>query len=255
MPIEPDLFARGDLITADRLNLALQKMYELESRIEALEGSQGDSTNLQINRFDPPSEQRVGRLLEIFGSNFEVPSQLNQVSIDGVPVTQFGLGTTSLLRVTVPQLPTTPIDAIIRVSNRNGEATRLYRINPEVPTAEPNPQIGSIRPADNPQGGTLNLGQAFIVTGESFAAVPTDNVVTLRSREAGQQAFSRRLTQISAVDGTDPTVTFRVLMPSDIPLVRNPLGPGLPTIRPDLMEISVSVGASNPDIFPVQVAD
>ena len=223
MPIEPDLFERGDLITADRLNRCLQKLFELESRIETLEGSQGEGTALQITRFSPASEQRVDRTIEIFGRNFEVPSQLNSVTIGGVPVTEFSLGTTSILRVRVPDLPATPVDAIIQVSNRNGRDSRLYRITPAVPTAEPDPTITTIGPADNPQGGTLNLGDAFIVSGTNFAANPSNNIVILRSSEAGQENFERRLTGITAIDGTDPSRSFRVTMPADIPLVREPL--------------------------------
>ncbi|MCB0189762.1 MAG: hypothetical protein KDE31_36070, partial [Caldilineaceae bacterium] len=80
----------GEIISSALINFMLDKLEELESRLEA--PSTGD---IQIERFEPPNGTPVGERLSIIGRNFVFPAEENVVEIANVLVTQFEAPSTS----------------------------------------------------------------------------------------------------------------------------------------------------------------
>lgn len=234
---------RGDLITAQSFNEILDKMYEMESRIELLESGVDAGSVVKITQFSPLTEQNIGRTLEIIGANFESPPEKNSVTVDGVAVTMFGISTVQLLRIVIPNISGVPKNAQITITNANGSVSRLYSVLEEIPVAGDPPDITTIAHSDgNP---VLKVGGQFVIKGTHFGAVP---VLRLRSREAGHLSDVYNITNIETVTANQILAT----LPEDISLVGAPLFPGGPS-RPDAMEIELTIGAFNPVIAAVQV--
>lgn len=240
---------RGDLITASKFNEILDKLYELESRIEDLESSEGVVNRVMIDRFVPITEQHVDRTLEIYGENFEIPPSRNRVTIDGVVVEEYGLSTVRLLRVIVPGVQGVPKNALVTVENRNGTDSRLYRILEEAPVAGDPPLINNIVHGTSGSG-TLSVGGPILVEGANFAADPSNNTLRLRSREPGHESDIYEITDIDVAGSSVNQI--RATLPANIELVEDHVFPGGP-IRPDNMEIELIVGAHDVVLSDVQV--
>ncbi len=234
---------RGDLITAQSFNEILDKMHEMESRLELLESGADPGSRVTISKILPATEQSIGRTLEIFGSNFEVPPEKNKVTVDGVPVVLFGVSTVQLLRIVIPTITGVPKNAQIQISNINGSVSRLYKVREEIPVVGEPPEITSI--TDDTGGAVLKEGGLFIITGLNLGSSP---VLRLRSREPGHLNDAYEITTISSASDNQIQAT----LPTGIALVGAPVFPGGP-IRPDNMEIELTVGAFDPVLETVQV--
>lgn len=241
---------RGDLITAKQFNNILDKLFEMETRIEDLESSPGPGSRVTIDHFFPKNQQHIDRTLEIYGTNFEIPPEKNTVTVNDVPVVVFGLSTVTLLRIKICQVDGAPDNMHITVSNVNGSVTKLYRVLEKVPVSGDPPIISTITHGDGNL--TLKVGEGVIINGSNFAATPSENNLRLKSRESGHENDIFDITDINSANSD--TSQIQATLPSNITLVKAPLFPGGP-IRPDNMEIELTVGAFDSVFKDVQVEE
>ncbi|MGH2460508.1 MAG: IPT/TIG domain-containing protein [Chloroflexota bacterium] len=236
----------GDVISSDFINLLLSELVTIEQRLTALEaGGTTPGTNVTIASFDPPNQQNAGQILTITGTNFAFPPTDNQVTLDDAPVTAFRPDSTStILKFIVPttlNLPTAGRNVKVTIINAVGSTSALYRILPAVPVVGIPPIITNVAASDG--GAFLRVGQPIIITGQNFAATPTDNILTFQVMTAngpviypkvgqtlqintGQSSTTQivvtipDIAEITAGGGTTP-VTLQVGVGAQVPAARN----------------------------------
>ena len=239
MPSPFDDVRPGDVISSSLMNFILDKLSEIDDRVTDLEQGGGSSGQLLITAFEPPNQLPVGQLLTVIGTNFVFPPEGNNVTVDGTPITSFQPDSTSThLRFIVPNTISAPPggrNVTIRVSNANGSDQRLYRLLPEIPVSGNPPIILDVQPLS---GGLIQVNQPIIITGQNFAATPSENIITFQITTAAGvhiydnpqiNAAQSNTTQIVvtvpditeiAVGSTAP-VTLRVGVGAHVPASRN----------------------------------
>lgn len=244
MPIDLNPVRPGDLITSDFMNRLLAHIDDLEQRIANLEDDVDSGLQVRITQFEPQSEQEVGRTLSILGQNFLFPPSQNQVTINGIPATEFGLSSPTRIRVTVPPIPGAPTDVVVRVENSNGLDEAGYRIVPATSTGDNPPSIDVV---ENPStGGTrLLVGGPILIRGSNFAANPGDNTLTIASRISGREDDVYDITEIAESESSETQI--RATLPSNIEIQNQ--------FTFDPMEIRLTVADYETVIFPVEVED
>lgn len=232
----------GDLITSDLMNQLFRKIDEMEQRLASLEAGGATGTLLTITAFDPPNQIAVGQELSVFGSGFAFPPTDNQVTVEGVAVTQFRPGSTSTrLRFLVPSpgspVPSSGRNVTIRVSNSNGSVQRLYRILPPIPVVGNPPEITAVTREDG--SSNLRIGQLAIIEGQNFAATATDNTIRFRVDTQGGPVVYPQPGSTLAITSANPeeirlvvpeidevpatgglSVTIEIIVGAHIPAVR-----------------------------------
>jgi len=223
----------GDVISSELMNYVLTKLREHEQRFAELQAHPG-GTGLTISEIIPHDQQAAGRPLELRGTNFIAPPELNTVMVGGVRVTSFLSSTPTFLRFVIPSLPVTPQNVDISVENANGKIVRAYRVTPEIPVIGPPPTITDVRTVTG--SAILRVNQPFLITGANFASVPSNNVITLRSRVAG---FENEVFPVTNIDAAQTTATqIRATVPAGVVIHDADNG--------DLMQLALTVGAQNP---------
>lgn len=245
MPLSFDEVQPGDVISASLMNFVLDKLQELDGRVSSLEdGSGGGAGQPFIERFEPATQVALGQLLVIHGQNFLFPPENNSVTLDGEPVTEFRLGSTSdKLRVVVPTTISVPAggrNVVIEVSNRSGADQRLYRLLPEVPVVGDPPLISAVAPVT---GTRIFVQEDILITGENFAEEPADNIIVFRvSTASGDREYRD---PVIGPAQPDPTTEIVVTVP-DIEEI--PAGGGSRTVT-----LEVGVGAHIPATTNISV--
>jgi len=247
----PALFppvAPGDVISSQLMNDLLLKIEELEDRIATLEGGSSGGA-LIITTFQPAFELAAGGILSINGANFAFPSNLNTVTIDGVPVPPGGFlggGSSLLIRVVVPSTISAPPggrNVVVRVSNSTaGFAERLYRILPGVPPVGDPPAITNVAP--NP----AVIGEELQITGQNFSTTAAENHISFVLTTSGGPVTH----EVDPGDILEATATLVRLTVPDMPEVPAPAP--FPQPVPATLEIVVGSHppASQPGGFSVQ---
>lgn len=172
---------------------------------------------LAITDVSPAGDQTVGARITIHGRNFGVPVRRNEVTIGGVPVRSFGLGTSERALVCdVPQLSVLPRAAAIVVATGGQTAQWLLSVVAERPlptgrlvfTAD----LGDLRDVD------IEVGETYVlwwrVTADATAPATfsfAPRVVELDG--AGEDAW---LESARVVDARGDEVTTVVLEPGDV---------------------------------------
>lgn len=195
----------GDVITSELMGSILDRLAELERRVESVErGAAGGGGGQIITGFDPAAQQEVGRRLTIFG-RFTFPPTSNTVRVDGAPVTEFLEGSSdSRLVVMIPSSifvapGSAGKSARVSVSNRLGQAERSYLLLPAVESSVPDPVITSVARPDT--GITILLtGRAARIVGSNFADVPAQNVISI--------AFTKGRDEITYPKPGGPPITI-----------------------------------------------
>ncbi|MBN1978227.1 MAG: IPT/TIG domain-containing protein [Anaerolineae bacterium] len=98
----------GDLITASSWNLLVEKILELETKVDQLSaaGVGVSPVITQILPLSPPAVWRAGDAIEIHGQNFGYSRGAQHVAFDGVLVTAFKDGSSDTrLLIDIPPLP------------------------------------------------------------------------------------------------------------------------------------------------------
>lgn len=244
MPTDLNPVRPGDLITSDFMNRLLDHLDTLEQRVQDLEDAASTGQQVRITGFSPEDEQEVGLTLTIEGQNFLIPAPQNQVTINDIPVTEFGLSSPGLLRVTVPPIPGVPTDVTVRVENSNGADEEEYRILPSSGTGDNPPDITEVENADT-GGNVLQVGGNIIIGGSNFASNPAENTLSIASRILGREDEVYDITDIATADSSE--IEIFATLPADI-VIHN-------SFTPDPMEIRLTVPGYDTVFFPVQVDD
>jgi hypothetical protein len=238
----PSPVQSGQIITAKFFNDLIDKMKELEDRLNAMQP--GGVPTAVIERFDPVSQQEVGKQLTIFGK-FDFPPSRNTVQVDGVAITDFRAGSNdSQLILVIPTSITVPAggskDVRIFVSNSSGQDDKAYRLLPATPSSIPNPTIVNVvnfqTPANPPE-----TGKKVLITGANFAATPQNNVVTFSI----QTASGNKIFPAGALDTGNTNASQIVVTAPDIPDI------GLLSTAP--VTVTVDVGSPLPATFQVNM--
>jgi hypothetical protein len=244
MPTDLNPVRPGDLITSDFMNRLLDHIDTLEERIANLEDDIDSELQVRITQFEPQGEQEVGRTLSILGQNFLFPPSQNQVTINGIPATDFGLSSPTRIRVTVPQITGVPTDVVIRVENSNGADEASYRIVPATSVGDNPPEITAV---ENPAtgGNRLRVGEPIVIRGSNFASNPAENTLLIASRVRGRENEVYEITQIA--EGESSETQIRATLPSNIEIQNS--------FTFDPMEIRLTVADYEMVVFPVEVED
>ncbi len=179
----PNAVKPGDLILADYVNQLVAALNDHEQRLAKLEQSAVGTGAVVITAVVPTGSVRMGTELRLIGRNFGIPA-LNQVNINGTPVTGFKTGSNdTLLIFDIPNVQGIPLQgqtATINLSNSNGFATATIFLLPGQPVL-PTGQL-FLAYSQAPQVALIAAGQDFVysfaLTGvtsmdETFTARPT----------------------------------------------------------------------------------
>jgi hypothetical protein len=174
-PVQP-----GDIISASLFNSILARLDQLEALIGQV--GTGGGTLVAIDGFDPPSQQAIGQALAIIGKNFAFPPNQNVVTIDGVPISTFQVGSTNTrLEVIVPDITAVPVTGKpvnVSVTNSQGAAQRPYKVMPANPVVGSPPTISSVTKVDGTFA--VKIGEDALINGTNFSTTPAQNLVKLR---------------------------------------------------------------------------
>lgn len=170
----------GEVISSSLIN-------EILDRLNALEENRPDVGDIRIDGFDPPSEQEVGRVLAIFGSNLHG----HDITIDNVRVPRENLliiddPSRDRLRFVVPELGSLPAGGrivTIQVTDGTHSDRRNYRLLPSS-AGIPIPLIESIQSEDD--SNTVQIGELAIITGSNFSENPALNTIKFTPRISNQ---------------------------------------------------------------------
>jgi hypothetical protein len=215
----------GDVITANLMNQIIQALSGLDGRLSKLEAGATSTGGVTISAFNPPGV-RVGDILEIDGSGFLVPPQLNQVTIAGVPAPNFQMSSsTTKLLVAVPNI--TGLDpqgtqVTVAVSNSNGSAQAQLTLKPQLVVPQGNVAVQYINPPVVSGDGTIKAGTytfGFSVT----AFADRDGTYTITPAITGNGGWAVSLLQgnqlslAGNVTGTQQAVSVAVTVPGGQP--------------------------------------
>lgn len=200
----------GEVISSHLINQILD-------RLDALESGTTSPRGPRIDRFEPPAEQSINRVLEVFGENFAFPPAQNIVTIDGTRIVDFEPSQTDLLRFRIPFVAGAPRVVTLRIENVHGSTSVRYRITPEEVVIGDPPRLQSVtRPNGNT---TLQVGQPIVITGENFGRTPSANRLRISSRVVASEIYD--ITEISQVDTSTDPERIEARLPDDI-VIHNP---------------------------------
>jgi hypothetical protein len=231
----------GELISSDLMNYVLGKLIEFDGRISTLEAGGTKGSVVTINSFDPPNQVAAGQVLSVFGTNFAFPPSNNAVTLDDVSVTAFRPDSTgSLLKFVVPtslNIPTGGKNVKITVTNTQGTTNVLYRILPAVPVTGPDPVITNVADASN--NPFIRIGFPVRITGQNFAADPTQDIITFQITTASGTVVYPKPGQTLVIDKTNSNATQIVVTVPDIAEIQQ-------SNVPTPVTLQVGVGAHVP---------
>ncbi len=219
----------GEVISSSLINQMLDRLDALEQA----GGGQGQTPTgpIVIDGFSPATEQEVGNVLTILGSNLPFPPTGNSVTVGNVPVPAANLrlapSNRERLEFVVPDIGAIPAagsNVFIRVYDGFNSAQRLYRILPSS-GGPATPTITAIRPVGGSAGDLVPMGSVAVIEGTNFSANAANNTVTF--------------TPMGFIPAADPYPR-----PADGPL--NVTSTATDEIRvevPDMAEITVPLGA------------
>ncbi|MCA1564728.1 MAG: IPT/TIG domain-containing protein [Acidobacteria bacterium] len=188
----------GDLITSAFMNALLTQLESLEDRVAALEGSTQPDQTVKITGFEfKTNPLRVGHQLTVKGQNFSVPSELNNVTIGGVKVTDFALsGGENQLGFVIPELTglsESGSSVVVEVSNAKGKDSDTLNVSPKVVVPHGNIQVlYKIPPV---VVGSLNIESAksYIFTFDVKAIASQQGNYTLTPSVTGAPSWTAEL--------------------------------------------------------------
>lgn len=223
----------GEIISSTLMNFVLDKLDELESRLDA--PSTGD---ILIERFDPSNGTRVGERMSIIGSNFVFPAEENVVEVHNALVTEFEAPSTStILTFRVPGsidiVNENGEDVVIRVSNEvHGSTQARYRLLPPLPGTGSPPAISEVLGVrnDGSLSTILQTGEAALIRGSNFAEEPSANVIRFT---LGQNVFS----DVVIDEAASTTEEIRITVPI---IAQIPVGQQ----RPVVVEVTTASGTA-----------
>lgn len=175
MPIEK--VRPGEIISSDLMNFILEKLEELEDKVNGL----GGLDRVRIEQITPLAGSPVDGFIRIEGANFLHPPGDNIVRIAGRLVEEFASPSTSgILTCRVPD--TIDIsnpegeEVVVHVENAEYGATEAtYTLFPE--SSQPSISIDSVLTESG--SSTLNMGEPAIVTGSNFSSNADLNLIQL----------------------------------------------------------------------------
>lgn len=217
----------GDLITADQINQVMLEIEKLAERVDQLEaGGPPDQKPVAITAV--LGLRREGELLEVQGKNFEVPPELNVVTIDGgAPIQHFGAGSneTRLFFIVPAGNQGLPKQVTLRVATRTSAASFPFLL--EAPQEIAKGSLTMVLSKLLPQHGVIGNGTSyeltFDVTGITTMADTYDVAGTLSAAGWGLQvAGSGAGTTTIQIPRADPpgatrSVVVRVAVPAGAP--------------------------------------
>lgn len=107
----------GDLITADLMNTLIDEVLSLRKRVEDLE-STGVSSPVDIVSLG--GSLRVNEIIEVHGTGFSTPPELNTVRVGTTQVENFVSVSATLLRFYIPPVVGAPKNVTLSVANQRG---------------------------------------------------------------------------------------------------------------------------------------
>lgn len=173
----------GEVISSSLINQILDRLDALEQSASVSEPETGGGTII-IDSFLPATEQEVGRVLTILGSNLPFPPHGDTVTIGDFPVPEENLrlatSNRERLELVVPDLGALPAigrNVFIRIANGSNSSQRLYRILPSSGGAA-TPNITAIRPVGGSDGDLIPIGSVAVIEGSNFSADPASNLIS-----------------------------------------------------------------------------
>jgi len=173
MPIEK--VRPGEIISSELMNFVLNKLEELEDKVNSL----GGLDKVRIDQIKPLAGSPVDGFVRIEGANFLHPPGDNIVRIAGELVVEFASPSTSgILTCRVPD--TIDIsdeegeDVVVRVENSEyGITEATYTLFPE--SSQPEIVIDTVLTETG--SATLNMGAPAIITGDNFSTNADSNEI------------------------------------------------------------------------------
>jgi hypothetical protein len=222
----------GELISSDLINFVLGKLTEFDGRISTLEAG-GTIGKVAITGFDPLNQVAAGQVLSVFGNNFAFPPANNAVTMDDIPVTAFRPDSTdSMLKFVVPtslNTGTAGKNVTIAITNNQGRGNALYRILPAVPVTGPDPVITNVADAGN--NPFIRIGFPVRITGQNFAADPTQDIITFQITTASGPVAYPKPGQALQIDATQSNTTQIVVTVPNIVEITQPSVPTPVTLQ------------------------
>lgn len=239
----------GEVISSSLINQILDRLDALEQSIpSSTNGNTGEGA-IVIDGFDPATEQEVGRVLAILGSNLPFPAGGDTVTIGDVPAPEENLrlapSNRERLELVVPEMGTLPAEGqnlFVRVSSGSSSAQRLYRILPSSGGVQ-TPSITAMRPLGGSAGDLIPMGSVAIIEGANFSDDSAANTITFTPLGFSPPAdpYPRASGPPLDVQGTSNT-EIRVVVPD-----MSEITVGMSTVRVRV-EIAVD-GAPDPATF------
>jgi hypothetical protein len=134
----------GDVISADLLNMIIDKLAELEGKIGT--GGGGGTPSQIITGLDPAIQQAAGQPLTLIGT-FDFPLNGNTVSIGGISIPSANLlpgSDASHLIFNIPVTLLGPVTIRVRRASNQQEGVReAYLVTPELQGTVPSPTLNA----------------------------------------------------------------------------------------------------------------
>jgi hypothetical protein len=178
----PNSVSPGDLILANLFNEVVIVLNDHEQRLQKLEQAAIGTSAVVITAVVPTGSVRMGTQLQLIGRNFGVPA-LNQVNINGTPVSGFKTGSSDTLLIfdipNVQGIAAQGQTATINLSNANGFATATIFLLPGQPvTATGQLFLAMSQP---PQVALITAGADFIYTFALTGVTSMDETYTVQT--------------------------------------------------------------------------
>jgi hypothetical protein len=225
----------GDVITSDLINRIIEKLLELEGKVNAAGGASAPQV---ITSLDPENEQAVGLKLTING-NFDTPLNGNTVTLDStvIPASSFlqGSGANKIIfnipsSIIVPIGTKKPVTVSVQTTTKGSGQRTGYLIRPQAQTGIPNPNPTNITAANvSLAPNQVEMGRAATIHGTNLA--PNPAVAFLVMVNGAEQEI--------AASVTNATSTAINLMAPDVP--------GVTDFTPVNVSVKVTIpGAGQP---------
>lgn len=167
----------GDLITAADWNDLIQKVQDLEDRVDALTNTGGGPI---IDQVLPSETRRIGEDLDLQGRNFGFSQGAHRVFFNGIRAINFRAGSSDTrLLFEIPTVPGvaeagTPVEML--VTNASGTASRTITLQPRLVQQQGN--ISLTFQGSDPVSPTPGVLATFNYRLESQALLPTTVTLT-----------------------------------------------------------------------------
>lgn len=237
----PTAVKPGDLILADYVNQLVATLNDHEVRLAKLEQSAVGTGAVVITAVVPAGSLRMGTELRLIGRNFGIPA-LNQVNINGTPVTGFKTGSNDTLLIfdipNVQGMPQQGGTATINLSNSNGFASATIFL---LPGQAPVTGQFVVAYSQAPPAAVITAGQDFIFSFALTGVTSTDETFTVQPAITGPGGMTAVL-----VDANNAPIT-----PSEILIPQaNPPPHVITTVR---IRATVPAGTANGTVGPLSV--